>query len=67
MQIATTVEIEAPLDRVWPLINDDENLKLWMPVPGDALKLARPRHDPHRRPDDAAHRETAHGEPETGR
>lgn len=31
MQIAQTLEIAAPRDRVWPLLDDDENLKLWMP------------------------------------
>jgi uncharacterized protein YndB with AHSA1/START domain len=43
MQIATTVEIGAPLDRVWPLINDDENLKLWMP---DVVETTYPEGKP---------------------
>jgi len=31
MRVATTVDIDAPIERVWPLLDRDENLKLWMP------------------------------------
>ncbi len=31
MQIKTAIEIEAPIGVVWPLLDADENLKLWMP------------------------------------
>jgi uncharacterized protein YndB with AHSA1/START domain len=31
MKIRTTVEIAAPIERVWPLIGDDKNIPLWMP------------------------------------
>lgn len=31
MRVETTVQIDAPLERVWPLLDEDENLKLWMP------------------------------------
>jgi len=39
MRIATTVGIEAPIERVWPLLDDDANLKLWMP---DVLETTYP-------------------------
>jgi len=31
MRVVTTVQIDAPLEKVWPLLDEDENLKLWMP------------------------------------
>lgn len=31
MQLAIEIDIDAPVERVWPLLEDDENLKLWMP------------------------------------
>jgi len=30
MRVVTTVQIDAALEKVWPL-DEDENLKLWMP------------------------------------
>ena len=31
MRVVTTVDIAAPIERVWPLLDRDENIKLWMP------------------------------------
>ncbi len=31
MRVVTTVQIDAPLEKVWALLDEDENLKLWMP------------------------------------
>lgn len=39
MHITTTVDIEAPIDVVWPLLNEDENLNLWMP---DVIETSYP-------------------------
>jgi uncharacterized protein YndB with AHSA1/START domain len=31
MRVVTTVDIDAPIEGVWPLLDKDENIKLWMP------------------------------------
>ncbi|MES0402582.1 MAG: hypothetical protein ABUJ93_03650 [Hyphomicrobium sp.] len=31
MRVVTTVQIDASLEKVWPLLDEDENLKQWMP------------------------------------
>ena len=31
MRVVTTVHIDAPLEKVWPLLDEDKNFKLWMP------------------------------------
>jgi uncharacterized protein YndB with AHSA1/START domain len=31
MRVVTTDQFDAPPDRVWPLLDEDENLKLWIP------------------------------------
>jgi uncharacterized protein YndB with AHSA1/START domain len=47
MRIATVVEINAPVERVWPLVAEDGNIGLWMP---DVLETTypdgRPQGDP---------------------
>jgi hypothetical protein len=51
MRIATTVDIKAPIERVWPLIEDDRNLSLRMP---DVLETSYPdgKHQQARMPPD---------------
>lgn len=39
MRVMATVDINAPLDKVWPLLDEDENLKLWMP---DVIETSYP-------------------------
>jgi uncharacterized protein YndB with AHSA1/START domain len=43
MEIARTVKVEAPIERVWPLLDDDRNLKLWMP---DVIETTYPHGKP---------------------
>ena len=39
MRIARVVDIDAPVERVWPLIAEDRNIGLWMP---DVLETTYP-------------------------
>jgi uncharacterized protein YndB with AHSA1/START domain len=39
MRIATTIDIDAPTRRVWALLEDERNLRLWMP---DVLETTYP-------------------------
>lgn len=43
MEIARTVNIGAPIERVWPLLDDDRNLQLWMP---DVIETSYPHGKP---------------------
>ena len=63
MRVVTTVQVDAPLEKVWPVLDEDENLKLWMP---DVIETTYPDGKPEGDPVGTRFVEPRHGSFSTG-